>query len=65
MRERLRIGEVAKLLGVTPKTLRHYEGIYALVWVFGFYASLAAHLCLYSDICSLCSCWYFLRALTR
>ena len=27
MRERLRIGEVAKLLGVTPKTLRHYEKV--------------------------------------
>ena len=27
MRERLRIGEVAKLLGVTPKTLRHYEEV--------------------------------------
>jgi hypothetical protein len=24
LRERLRIGEVAKLVGVTPKTLRHY-----------------------------------------
>ena len=27
MRERLRIGEVAKLLGVTPRTVRHYEEI--------------------------------------
>jgi DNA-binding transcriptional MerR regulator len=27
LRERLRIGEVAKLLGVTPKTLRHYEEV--------------------------------------
>ena len=27
MRERLRIGEVAKLLGVTPKTVRHYEKV--------------------------------------
>lgn len=27
MRERLRIGEVAKLVGVTPKTVRHYEKI--------------------------------------
>lgn len=27
MRERLRVGEVAKLLGVTPKTVRHYEKI--------------------------------------
>jgi DNA-binding transcriptional MerR regulator len=27
MRERLRIGEVSKLLGVTPKALRHYEKI--------------------------------------
>ena len=27
MRERLRIGEVAGLLGVTPKTVRHYEKI--------------------------------------
>lgn len=27
MRERLRIGEVANLLGVTPKTVRHYEKI--------------------------------------
>lgn len=27
MRERLRIGEVADLLGVTPKTVRHYEKI--------------------------------------
>lgn len=25
MRERLRIGEVARLLGVTPKTIRHYQ----------------------------------------
>lgn len=25
MRERLRIGEVARLVGVTPKTVRHYE----------------------------------------
>ena len=25
MRERLRIGEAARLVGVTPKTLRHYE----------------------------------------
>jgi DNA-binding transcriptional MerR regulator len=27
LRERLRIGEVAKLLGVTPKTVRHYEKV--------------------------------------
>jgi DNA-binding transcriptional MerR regulator len=27
MRERLRIGEVARLVGVTPKTVRHYEKI--------------------------------------
>ena len=27
MRELLRIGEVAKLLGVTPKTVRHYEKV--------------------------------------
>ncbi len=27
MRGRLRIGEVAKLLGVTPKTVRHYEEV--------------------------------------
>ena len=27
MRERLRIGEVAKLVGVTPKTVRHYEKV--------------------------------------
>ncbi len=27
MRERLRIGEVARLTGVTPKTVRHYEKI--------------------------------------
>ena len=27
MRERLRIGEVAKQLGVTPKTVRHYEKV--------------------------------------
>ena len=27
MRERLRIGEVADLLGITPKTVRHYEKI--------------------------------------
>jgi DNA-binding transcriptional MerR regulator len=27
LRERLRIGEVAKLVGVTPKTLRHYEDV--------------------------------------
>jgi len=27
MRERLRIGEVVKLVGVTPKTVRHYEKI--------------------------------------
>lgn len=27
MRGRLRIGEVAKLLGVTPKTVRHYEKV--------------------------------------
>jgi DNA-binding transcriptional MerR regulator len=27
LRELLRIGEVAKLLGVTPKTLRHYEEV--------------------------------------
>jgi DNA-binding transcriptional MerR regulator len=27
LRERLRIGEVAKLVGVTPKTLRHYEEV--------------------------------------
>lgn len=27
MRERLRIGEVARLVGVTPKTVRHYEKV--------------------------------------
>ena len=27
MRERLRIGEAARLVGVTPKTVRHYEKI--------------------------------------
>ncbi|MDQ3588729.1 MAG: MerR family transcriptional regulator [Actinomycetota bacterium] len=27
MRERLKIGEIAKLLGVTPKTSRHYEEV--------------------------------------
>ena len=27
MREQLKIGEVAKLVGVTPKTVRHYEKV--------------------------------------